>query len=170
MEERDGEQAERPGADDRDRHARHEVDLEQPLCNACSRLEHCGRVEIGSRRQLVHELSGNREEVRERAGVREPGLGIVGGAEVRPAFAAPSAVAAGTETLCDDNGSLVDVLDTGPDGLHRSCPFMAGDDRIAHVRRRPPPLEHLDVGTADTGGADAHKHFAGTWLGARDAL
>ena len=93
----------------------------------------------------MHEVSGDAEEVCEPAGVCEPGLGIVGRAQVRPALAAPRTVAAGAKALGDDGPPYLDVGDAGPDGFDRPRPVVAGDDRIPHVPFWPPALEHLDV-------------------------
>ena len=93
----------------------------------------------------MHEASGNTKEVSEGAGVRETGFRVLRNAEVRPALAAPGAVAAGAKALCDDCGSFADVLDTRPDQFDCACPFVPGDDRIAHVAGRSPALEHFDV-------------------------
>ena len=73
----------------------------------------------------MHEVSRDAEEVREGARMREPGFRVVRGAEVRPSFAAPSAVAAGAKALGDDRVAFVDVLDARPDRFDRPGPLVA---------------------------------------------
>ncbi len=133
--------------------------------NASGRLEQRRRGEIAPRWKLVDEVSRDREEVREGAGVRETGLRVLRGAEIRATFAASSAVTAGAKAFRDDGRSFADILHTRPHRFDRACPFVPGDDRVGHVGRGAPALEHLDVRTADAGGTDANEHLAGTGLG-----
>ena len=118
----------------------------------------------------MDEVSRNAEEIREGARVGESGFRVVRGAEVRPSFAAASAVAAGAKALCYDRVPFGDVLDVGPDRFDQPCPLVARDDRIAHVARRPATLEDLDVRAADACSADADEDLAGTGLRSRYVL
>src|SRR5439155_21558922 len=147
------------------RHAGPNVDLVQALRDARSRFEHGRSGEIASRRQLMHEVSRKTEEVREGACVREAGFGVVGRTEIRSPFAAAGTVTAGAKALGDDDGSFGDPMDAPPNRFDRPRPFVAGDDRVAHVPGRAPAVEHLDVRTADACGADANEDFARTRLG-----
>src|SRR5919197_1015858 len=116
--------------------------------------------EVAPRRQPVHELRRDAEELRERAGVCEARFGVRGGAEIRPAFAAAGAGATGAEALRDDGVADDHAGDLLAGRLDDTRPLVARDDRVAHVRGRPAPVEQLDVGAADTGGPDAYENLA----------
>src|SRR5207247_4249265 len=107
---------------------------------------------------------GHAEELRKRAGVREAGLRVLSGTEVRAPLATARTVSAGAKPLGDDHGTGADRVDPGPDRFDSAGPFVARADRVADVRRGPAAVEHVDVGAADADRADANEHLAGSRL------
>ena len=138
-------------------------------------VQHAGE-RLGERRDLERQAVGQRigAERGEAGGDEEVlGEGAVQiaqiGAQVLAAVPAPFALAAGDRVGDDDPVTGPPTLLLGTDRLYGSGHLVAErGGRLQHARMAA-AAQHLDVGAAGGGGADAHQDLAGTRLRHRHA-
>src|SRR6185503_12064608 len=85
---------------------------------------------------------------------------VVGLAEVGVSGSAAAAGAAVAESLADHAVAGLQAGHALADGLDHPAPLVTGDAGVAHPAAVQLPLEHLDVGPAQSGKPAAHQYVA----------
>src|SRR4029453_4901709 len=100
----------------------------------------------------MHDMPGDGHVLAVPAAAREADLVVVQ-TELGVALLAAAAAVAGDHPLADHSIPDLQVRDPLAELHHRAAPLVTRDEREAHPARiGESPVEHLEVGTAHTGG------------------